>query len=525
MPQGLDKAQFLARLDPLLTAAGMSRVYPEARDPAAYAASLALAGLPHYDDLWAGDLGEVVALIAVASGARLTGADLVRRAEMLADRVAGPVQALQLVVYERPVPAQEREFVLDQARKAGVFPLARARVATWVFALGELALHATRFPGWPAQLGSTEQLALLAGQLLRHLDGDAHVLVAALVAVQAGDPLALEPEHLPALRSRGDLHLHLAVERRDADLGPQRGLREADRDLADDLGILADEDGVLLHVDHDVQVARRAAPLAGLALARQLEARAGVDARRHLHAEHALVLDLARALARLARVGDHLAGPLAMAARPRDLEEPLREPQLARAVAGRALLGPRSGLRSRATARVAALVPRDLHLRLGAEGGFGEADLQVVAEVGPAAARGPAAASAAAEDVAEDPLEDVVDVRAAESLVERAGAEPAGGLVAEAVVAGALLRVGEHLVRLGDLLELLLGLLVAFVLVGVELDGELAEGALQLLRGAGPFDAEHFVVVVLGVGLHEGSTSRRKASKAGRPAGSPTGQT
>ncbi len=158
MPQGLDKAQFLARLDPLLTAAGMSRVYPEARDPAAYAASLALAGL----------LGEVVALIAVASGARLTGADLVRRAEMLAERVAamkdrvnGPVQALQLVVYERPVPAQEREFVLDQARKAGVFPLARARVATWVFALGELALHATRFPGWPAQLGSTELRKLL----------------------------------------------------------------------------------------------------------------------------------------------------------------------------------------------------------------------------------------------------------------------------------------------------------------------------------------------------------------------------
>jgi hypothetical protein len=168
MPQGLDKAQLLARLDPLLTAAGMSRVYPEARDPAAYAASLALAGLPHYDDLWAGDLGEVVALIAVASGARLTGADLVRRAEMLAERVAamkdrvnGPVQALQLVVYERPVPAQEREFVLDQARKAGVFPLARARVATWVFALGELALHATRFPGWPAQLGSTELRKLL----------------------------------------------------------------------------------------------------------------------------------------------------------------------------------------------------------------------------------------------------------------------------------------------------------------------------------------------------------------------------
>src|SRR3989442_6394266 len=80
MPKGLDKAQLLARLDPLLTAAGMSRVYPEAPEPAAHTASLALAGLPPYDDVWAGDLGEMVALIAVASGARLTGADLVRRA-------------------------------------------------------------------------------------------------------------------------------------------------------------------------------------------------------------------------------------------------------------------------------------------------------------------------------------------------------------------------------------------------------------------------------------------------------------
>ena len=51
MQKGLDKAQLLARLDVLLTAAGLSRVYPEAPDPAAHAASLALAGLPHYEDL------------------------------------------------------------------------------------------------------------------------------------------------------------------------------------------------------------------------------------------------------------------------------------------------------------------------------------------------------------------------------------------------------------------------------------------------------------------------------------------
>jgi hypothetical protein len=168
MPPVLDKAQLLARLEPLLGGAGMSRVYSGAGDATARAASLALAGLPHYDDLWAGDLGSVVALVAVASGARLTGIELVRRAELLAERVAamkdrvnGPVQALQLVVYERPVPAQEREFVLEEARSTGIFPLARARVATWVLALSELALHASRFPGWPTQLGAAELRKLL----------------------------------------------------------------------------------------------------------------------------------------------------------------------------------------------------------------------------------------------------------------------------------------------------------------------------------------------------------------------------
>ena len=54
--------------------------------------------------------------------------------------------------------------------------------------------------------------------------------------------------------------------------------------------------------------------------------------------------------------------------------------------------------------------------------------------------------------------------------------------VAETVVEGALLRVGQHLVGLGRLLETPLGLLVAGVAVGVELHRQLAVGLLQLGR-------------------------------------------
>jgi len=45
-------------------------------------------------------------------------------------------------------------------------------------------------------------------------------------------------------------------------------------------------------VHHDVEVPRRAAPLARLAFARQLEAGAGIDAGRDLDREHALGVDL-----------------------------------------------------------------------------------------------------------------------------------------------------------------------------------------------------------------------------------------
>ena len=72
---------------------------------------------------------------------------------------------------------------------------------------------------------------------------------------------------------------------------------------------------------------------------------------------------------------------------------------------------------------------------------------------------------------------------------------PFDALGAERVVATALLGVGQHLVGVGDLLEPGLGLGVAVPGVGVELAGEPAEGALDLVRRGGAGDAEQLVVV------------------------------
>ena len=94
---------------------------------------------------------------------------------------------------------------------------------------------------------------------------------------------------------------------------------------------------------------------------------------------------------------------------------------------------------------------------------------------------------------------------AATAAAEAAGAEAAGAVGADAgrdhladlVVLLALLGVAEHVVRGGDLLEPLLGLLVARVRVGVVLLGELLVGARDLLLGRALRHAEHRVVVLL----------------------------
>src|SRR5207249_662308 len=81
-------------------------------------------------------------------------------------------------------------------------------------------------------------------------------------------------EDLARLGAGGDLHPRLAVERGYLDLRPQRGLREAERDLAHHVGPLADEERMLAHAEHDVEVAGHAGVRAGLALAAPLESQA-----------------------------------------------------------------------------------------------------------------------------------------------------------------------------------------------------------------------------------------------------------
>ena len=126
---------------------------------------------------------------------------------------------------------------------------------------------------------------------------------------------------------------------------------------------------------------------------------------------------------------------------------------------------------------VAAFVALELDRLRDAVGGFVSVSVTSQRTSRPLRGRLPRrAAEQVAEDVAEGG-EDVVDVG------EVVGAAwPFNAGVAVAVVAGPLVRVAEHLEGLGRLLEPLDRLLVARILVGVILHGQLAIGRRRSRR-------------------------------------------
>jgi hypothetical protein len=97
---------------------------------------------------------------------------------------------------------------------------------------------------------------------------------------------------------------------------------------------------MLLHVEDDVEVARRAATHAALALAGDAHLRALVDAGRDAHFERPLLLDAALARAGLAGILDDLPLAAALGARPGDGEESLLVAELTASLARRALHPP-----------------------------------------------------------------------------------------------------------------------------------------------------------------------------------------
>src|SRR5580658_8622085 len=101
-----------------------------------------------------------------------------------------------------------------------------------------------------------EQLLLLGRKTHGRLDHDAAEQVPGRTAAHRTHALLAHAEHPAGLGLARNLQNDLAIERRHLHRAPERGRREADRDLAGQMAPLALEDRMLAYADLDVQIAR-----------------------------------------------------------------------------------------------------------------------------------------------------------------------------------------------------------------------------------------------------------------------------
>src|SRR5690606_31102067 len=155
--------------------------------------------------------------------------------------------------------------------------------------------------------------------------------------------------------------------------------------------------------------------------------------------------------------------------------------------------------RAGAVAGLALGQPRHLDLDAGAEHGLLQRQFQLIAQVGAPEHLRAATATAAAEDVTEHITEDVAEVRARAETVAAGATAPLRiqAFMAVLVIDGPLGGVGEYFVGLLDLLELLLGLGIAGIAVGMQLHGEAPVGLLDVGLRRITRHVQNLVVVAL----------------------------
>jgi hypothetical protein len=307
---------------------------------------------------------------------------------------------------------------------------------------------------------------------------------------QARHPLASHRQHLARLGTCCQLERRCAVERGHLELGAERGEWRGHIQGRDQVIAFTDEALVLADTHEHVQVARRRTGVSCAALASDPDPLSIGDAGGHLHLQLPRGPHLATAPAAPAGLDGHLAVPVAAIADHRSdhlAEHRLADrTQLARAPAALAGLDRRARLGAVAVAVLATVdrVVGDLNRR--PVGGVHQIDLDRHGGV-IALGRGEAAAGAATEEG----VEEVAD--RAEALEVRRVASGAQAVMAIAVVGRTPIGVRQDLVGLRRLLELLLGLGIVGVHIGVQLAGEHPERFLDLLLGGLALDAEHLV--------------------------------
>ena len=231
--------------------------------------------------------------------------------------------------------------------------------------------------------------------------------------VQVGHAASTHAHVAAVLRALGNLDVHRSVDARNLELGAQRRLRKANRNHALQVVAMALEKVMRTHRQHNVQVALDAARAPGVAFSCVADAGSILNAWRHLHVQTDLLGGARLSAARRAWIADHLAGPAARSACPRNREESLLIAQLSASLALRA--HGRSASRSAAAplARTADFEPADLYFSFGAEEGVLKVDRQIETQIVAAMLpRRPLSAAAHRKHLAEQVAEDVANVHA-----------------------------------------------------------------------------------------------------------------
>src|SRR5438309_9525395 len=397
-----------------------------------------------------------------------------------------------------------------QKRQPDMGPLPSERLADLLPELLAAALFRRRLRldhGEPLQ-----QLLLLRRETRGGPDPHTHVQVAPPALAQPRQALAPHAVHRAGLRPRLDLEQHgpLPVRRGDLHVAAQRRLTERDRQVEDQVVAVALEPGILGDVEHRDEIARRPAARPRHALSAHREVVVVRDAGRHVDLHRLLDLDPAVAAALGTRIRDHrsLAAARGTGRDGDELPEHRARvaPHLPGAAARAAGRGPRALLGARAAARRAAIQRAHAHGLRRPRGDFGQRELECHLQVRPTV---PVASALAA---AEDRVEPAQAPEVAHEDVERLGqvemreAEPAlpappgarrtapQARFTVAVVDGALVGIAQHLVRLGEPLEPLLGV-VALVAIGMVVHRELAIGLLDVGLGSVATHSQNPVVV------------------------------
>src|SRR5215469_14575552 len=172
----------------------------------------------------------------------------------------------------------------------------------------------------------------------RRLHRDPTEEIAPRVAAHGFDTFVAQAKYASGLGFRRDLQCYIAIESRHLDRPAECRGREADRHLAAQVLAVTLEDGVLAHVNLDIQITWRSAVAPRLALATESDAIAGVDAGRDFHRQLAAAAYTALSEAGIAGILDDRARAAAPGAGLLQLEKALRNADLP---------GPAAGIASR----------------------------------------------------------------------------------------------------------------------------------------------------------------------------------